>query len=409
MYDLITIGGGAAGFFGSITAAENSASKVLILEKSPNVLGKVKISGGGRCNVTHHCFDPKELSKFYPRGEKSLIGPLHRWSAKDTVDWFQSKGVELKTEADGRMFPITDNSQTIIDCLIKAAHDAGVEIETACGVQSVEAIENPDDTYFIVTTDNGDELQARCVLLATGGTRLTAGAKLAEQLGHNLEPAVPSLFTFKIDHPLLTELPGLSVADTEVAVEQTKLKSSGPLLITHWGVSGPGILRLSAWGARILADLDYQFTLSINWLPQTNVSERIAQLRSDWGKRQLSTRCPFEEIPKRLWARMLELAEVPSTQTWAQLSKAHAQTLSNLLNNCQLPVLGKSLNKDEFVTAGGVNLKEINLKTMESKRTPNLFFAGEVMNIDGITGGFNFQNAWMSGHHAGTTIAERSW
>jgi predicted Rossmann fold flavoprotein len=405
MYDLITIGGGAAGFFGSITAAENGASKVLILEKSPQLLGKVKISGGGRCNITHHCFDPKELSKFYPRGEKSLIGPLHRWSARDTVEWFESRGVELKTESDGRMFPNTDSSQTIIDCLLKAAREAGVEIETSNGVKSIE---NNEDS-FTVTTENGEELETRCVLLATGGTRLTAGAKLAEQLGHQLEPAVPSLFTFKVTHPLLTDLPGLSVADTEVSVEQTKLSAQGPLLITHWGLSGPGILRLSAWGARTLADKDYHFTLNINWLPATNVSERITQLRSEWGKRQLSTRCPFEEIPKRLWARMLEVCEIPQEQTWAQLSKQHATSLSTILNHCQVQVTGKSLNKDEFVTAGGVELKQINLKTMESKITPNLFFAGEVMNVDGITGGFNFQNAWMSGHHAGMAIAERSW
>lgn len=409
MYDLITIGGGAAGFFGSITAAENGASKVLILEKSPNLLGKVKISGGGRCNVTHHCFDPKELSKFYPRGEKSLIGPLHRWSTKDTVDWFESRGVELKTESDGRMFPTTDSSQTIIDCLLKAAKDSGVDIETSNGVKSIEQVEDANGIHFSLQTDRGEELQTRCVLLATGGIRLTAGAKLAEQMQHTLEPAVPSLFTFKIEHPLLTDLPGLSVAETAVSVAQTKLNSQGPLLITHWGVSGPGILRLSAWGARILADKDYHFTLTVNWLPQTNAAESINKLRSEWGKRQLSTRCPFEEIPKRLWARMLEVAQIPNSQTWAQLSKAHAQTLSQLLNNCKLPVTGKSLNKDEFVTAGGVNLKEINLKTMESKITPNLFFAGEVMNVDGITGGFNFQNAWMSGHHAGMTIAERSW
>lgn len=411
MHDLITIGGGAAGFFGSITAAEHGAQHVLILEKTAHVLGKVKISGGGRCNVTHHCFDPKALSKFYPRGEKSLIGPLHGWGAEDTVEWFQERGVELKTEADGRMFPITDSSQTIIDCLQKAAKDAGVKVQTSNGVRSISPIgdDEADGARFIVHTDNGEELRTRSVLLASGGTRLAAGAKLAEQLGHPLEPAVPSLFTFKVNHPLLKELSGISVAETKVNVPSTKLESQGPLLITHWGVSGPGILRLSAWGARSLADMNYQFTLNIDWLPGVNASEEITKLRSDWGKRQLSTRCPFEPIPKRLWNRMLDLAGIPETQIWSQLSKQHTQALSRLLNNCLLPVDGKSLNKDEFVTAGGVNLKEINLKTMESKKCPGLHFAGEVMNIDGITGGFNFQNAWMSGHHAGQAIAQNSF
>lgn len=408
MYHLITIGGGAAGFFGSITAAENGAKNVLMLEKSSKLLGKVKISGGGRCNVTHHCFDPKELSKNYPRGEKSLIGPLHGWGAQDTVDWFQSRGVELKTEADGRMFPITDDSQTIIDCLTKAARDAGVRIETSNGVASIEALGDyeTDGARFIVHTDKGESHRTRCILLATGGTRLAAGAKLAEHLGHKLEPAIPSLFTFKISHPLLKDLPGVSVADTAVSVEQSKLQSRGPLLITHWGVSGPGILRLSAWGARELAQRDYKFTLVVNWLPDSDATKTITQLRSDWGKRQLSTRCPFEAISKRLWARMLEVAGIPETQIWSQLSKAHTQALSQLLNNCHLDVDGKSINKDEFVTAGGVELKEINLKTMQSKLCSGLYFSGEVMNIDGITGGFNFQNAWMSGHHAGCAIAE---
>lgn len=411
MFDLITIGGGAAGFFGSITAAENGAEKVLILEKTGKLLGKVKISGGGRCNVTHHCFEPKELSKFYPRGEKSLIGPLHRWGAQDTVDWFESRGVALKAETDGRMFPTTDNSQTIIDCLQKAARDAGVKVETNNGVKSISLLSEAeaDGARFEILTDKGETLRTKNILLATGGTRLAAGAKLAEMLDHKLEPAVPSLFTFKINHPLLEDLPGLSVAHTQVKVAAQKLESQGPLLITHWGVSGPGILRLSAWGARKLANVDYKFTLSVNWLPGIDATEEITKLRSDWGKRQLSTRCPFEAIPKRLWARMLEVAEIPESQIWSQLSKKHTQTLYQLLNDCQFPVDGKSLNKDEFVTAGGVNLKEINLKSMQSKLHDGLYFAGEVMDIDGITGGFNFQNAWMSGYSAGMAIAEDCW
>ncbi|GAA5494011.1 uncharacterized protein HI_0933 [Rubritalea halochordaticola] len=409
MYDLIVIGGGAAGFFGAITAAEHGANKVLILEKTANLLGKVKISGGGRCNVTHHCFEARELAKHYPRGDKSLIGPLSRWGAQDTVNWFQSRGVELKTEADGRMFPITDNSQTVIDCLISSAKKAGVQIQTSHGVNSIERIEDHHgSSHFTLLTEKGETLLSRSILLATGGTRLAAGAKLAESLGHTLAPPVPSLFTFKITHPLLRDLQGISVSQTKVQIETTKLTSSGPLLITHWGVSGPGILRLSAWGARTLAEMNYQFTLRVNWLPDVDVNSEIQQLRTTWGKRQLTTRSPFEALSKRLWNRFLEVAEIPETQTWSQLSKQHARNLLTLLTESRFNVDGKSLNKDEFVTAGGVLLKDIKLKTMESKLCPGLYFAGEVMDVDGITGGFNFQNAWTTGRHAGLAIAENA-
>lgn len=408
-YDLITIGGGAAGFFGSITFADLTPHcRTLILERSSQLLAKVKISGGGRCNVTHHCFEAKRLAQHYPRGEKSLIGPFSRWGAQNTVDWFQSRGVELKTEPDGRMFPITDDSQTIIDCLLDAAHNANVEIQTSHGVSSISLIDRDPQGYrFLVETDQSQTLRCKNILLATGGTRLAAGAKLASSLGHQLNPAIPSLFTFKITHPLLHDLPGIAVSQTEVSVAGSKLRSSGPLLITHWGVSGPGILRLSAWGARELADIDYHFTLLVNWIPSVNPQHTFAELRTSWGKRQLSTRCPFDTIPKRLWARMLEICQIPDSQTWAQLSKKHTDQLCTMLTQCPLPVTGKSINKDEFVTAGGVLLKDIDLKTMESKLTPGLYFAGEVMDIDGITGGFNFQNAWTSGYHAGTSIASQ--
>ncbi len=407
VHELITIGGGAAGFFGAINAAEAGASPVLILEKSKQLLGKVKISGGGRCNVTHHCFDPRELTKRYPRGEKSLIGPFHHFNATDTVSWFESRGVELKTEDDGRMFPITDSSQTIIDCLTNSARKAGVEVRTQCGVEKIQPLdpEENDGARFRITIDTGQTFLTRSVLLATGGTRLAAGAKLATSLGHTLVPNVPSLFTFKIEHPLLTDLPGLSVAQTECHIPSTKLRTDGPLLITHWGVSGPGILKLSAWGARELAELNYEFTVKINWLPGQDLQGQIQCLRKDWGKRQLSTRCPFPEIPKRLWARFLELSEIPETTLWSQLGKAQAKSLINWLQQTELPVTGKSLNKDEFVTAGGVELKEVNLKTLESKKHPGLHFAGEILNIDGITGGFNFQNAWTTAHLAAQAIA----
>jgi len=383
---------------------ESGGGTTLILEKTANLLGKVKISGGGRCNVTHDCPDAREFSKNYPRGARSLIGPLHRWSSIDTIRWFESHGIALKTEADGRMFPVTDNSQTIIDCLTKAADSLGIEIRTRAGVEDIQV----DEGEFILTLEQGEILRSRNILIATGGTRLAAGARLAEQLGHPLAPAVPSLFTFKIKDPLIEGIPGVSVANVAVRVEGTKLKSSGPLLITHWGVSGPGILRLSAWGARDLANCDYCFDLHINWLPGIDAQERIMELRQTWGKRQLHPRTIHETIPKRLWQRFLQSAEIADDQTWAQLTKTKATTLANLLNRTVLAVDGKSMNKEEFVTCGGVKLKDINLTTMESKICPGLFFAGEVIDIDGITGGFNFQNAWTSGHLAGAAIADRT-
>lgn len=403
IWDLITIGGGAAGFFGAITHAEHGGGSTLILEKTSQLLGKVKISGGGRCNVTHHCFDPKELSTHYPRGERALIGPLHRWSAEDTVEWFEAKGVSLKTEADGRMFPSTNDSQTIINCLTDAAQQAGIRISTQCGIKNITTHEG--DSRFTLETEKGETLHARNILLATGGTRLAAGAKLAEQLGHTLAPAVPSLFTFKVNDPLIKELQGLSVDNVSCSIVGSKLKATGPLLITHWGVSGPGILRLSAWGARELAAANYRFTLTVNWLPNTDVTAELQRLRQSWGKRQLQPRCPFDAIPKRLWLRLLAAVRIAEDQTWSQLTKSQAKDLTSLLCHGSFQVDGKSMNKDEFVTCGGVLLKDINMKTMESKRFPGLYFAGEIMDVDGITGGFNFQNAWTSGYHAGMAIA----
>ena len=278
--DLIVVGGGAAGFFSAITCAENSAKSVLILEKTPQLLQKVKISGGGRCNVTHHCFEPRALSRNYPRGEKALIGPFHRFGAADTVDWFASRGVTLKTEADGRMFPDTDRSQTIIDALLGAADAAGVNIHASEGVISV--VKNED--IFELVTDAGNSYTAARVLIATGGTRITAGAKLAASLGHELQPPTPSLFTFKIKDPRIEGLLGLSVSPAEVSIQQSKLTSRGPVLITHWGLSGPGILKISAQGARELAERDYRFDISVNWLPDADPAAVVAEKRGQRGK-----------------------------------------------------------------------------------------------------------------------------
>jgi len=400
-FDLIVIGGGAAGFFAATTCAENSSKSVLILEKTSQLLQKVKISGGGRCNVTHDCFEPRDLSRCYPRGEKSLIGPFHRFGAADTVAWFADRGVALKTEADGRMFPETDRSQTIIDALLGAADAAGVEVRTSNAVTSIVTKEST----FELGTDRGDHYRAANVLIATGGTRNAAGAHLPASLGHELLPATPSLFTFKIKDPRLVDLLGLSVTPANVSISQSKLSSRGPVLITHWGLSGPGILKISAWGARELAGRDYRFDISVNWLPDEDVAATITGKRSEEGKRQLASRSPFATIPKRLWLRLVAAAGIPDSTTWSQLSKKHATSLIHQLTASIFAVDGKATNKDEFVTCGGVARDEIDFKTMQSKLVPGLYFAGEVVDVDGITGGYNFQNAWTSGFHAGTDIA----
>jgi len=414
-WDLVVIGGGAAGFFAAITCAETApGAAVLILEKTANTLGKVKISGGGRCNVTHACFEAKSLVEHYPRGGKSLIGPFHRWGAQDTVNWFQERGVELKTEADGRMFPITDSSQTIIDCLQSSAQRAGVILKTSTTVVSVTADEADDvsntigDTLFTLTTNAGEKLKTRSLLLATGGTRLASGARLSESLGHELVPNVPSLFAFNIDDDRLESLAGVSVANASVSVMGIKLQANGPLLITHHGLSGPGILKLSAWGARHLHQLNYQFTVSINWLPDVNVAETLNQERSHHGKRKVCGRAPFEHFPKRLWKRLCVASGIADDCIWSQLSKENIRRLSQELVGGQFEVSGKSINKDEFVTCGGVKINDVNMTTLQSKITPGLYFAGEVLDIDGITGGFNFQNAWTTGHLAGTAAAEKT-
>lgn len=411
IWDFIVIGGGAAGYFSAITFAETftetygATPRVLILEKSAHVLGKVKISGGGRCNVTHHCFDPKALTTFYPRGNKSLIGPFHRWNAADTVQWFENRGVTLKTEADGRMFPNTDSSQTIIDCLTSSAQQAGVIVQTSEGVDSILETQETD-SRFRLTTDKQSQHRCKNILLATGGTRLAAGAKLATALGHQLTPNVPSLFTFKIADPRISHLPGVSVQHAEVRVEGTKLSSGGPLLVTHHGLSGPAILKLSAWGARDLHALNYQFSIKVNWLPTENVKDTLNDTRQMWGKRKVIGRPPFQDFPKRLWQSLCSSAGLDDSSLWSQLNKNQTRRLTEELTSGEYAVSGKSINKDEFVTCGGVSLKEVNLKTMASKLVPGLYFAGEILDIDGITGGFNFQNAWTTGHLAGVAATQ---
>ena len=405
LWDSVIIGGGAAGFFAAITCAENigNAARVLLLERTKSPLQKVKISGGGRCNVTHDCPDARNMSSHYPRGERSLIGPLTRWGTADTINWFEDRGIKLKTEPDGRVFPTTNDSQTIIDCLLRAATDAGVVLRTGCGVDALVATAGGG---FELTLSDGEPLRSRTVLVATGGTRTDLGNHLAATLGHQLAPPVASLFAFKIKDSRLDGLQGLSVADATVRIPGTRLEATGPLLVTHQGLSGPGILRISAWGARQLADLNYQFPLAINWLPEHDVPATLARLRQASGARLVLRHNPFPEIPRRLWERLVTQAGIDTDTTWSRLSRPGLNQLAEELTRSHFQVTGKSTNKEEFVTCGGVLLKDIDLRKMASKLQPGLYFAGEVMNVDGITGGFNFQNAWCSGHHAGTAMAE---
>jgi predicted Rossmann fold flavoprotein len=407
----VIAGGGAAGFFAAITCAEaNPACEIVLLEASPAVLAKVKISGGGRCNVTHACFDPRELVKRYPRGGRELLGAFHRWQPRDTVAWFAARGVELKTETDGRMFPVTDDSQTIIDCLQKAARESGVQLRTRCALTHVRR-SNPGNAggppAFDLTLSTGETLACDRLLLATGGPKVSSSPSLTAQLGHVVEPPVPSLFTFNIADTRLRDLAGLSVTDTIASVRDTKLRETGPLLITHWGMSGPAILKLSAWGARELHAREYRFTLVINWLAGKAADQArtdLAAARAAYPRRHVATASPFPAIPQRLWERLILAAGIAPETVWTSLSNDRLAALAAQLTAAEFAVSGKSTNKDEFVTCGGVRLSEVDFKTMESRRQRGLYFAGEALDIDGVTGGFNFQAAWTTGRLAGLAM-----
>jgi predicted Rossmann fold flavoprotein len=402
---IVIAGGGAAGFFAAVTCAElRRDAEILILEKTAQFLSKVKISGGGRCNVTHACFEARELTTRYPRGERALIGPFNQFQAADTIAWFEVRGVKLKTESDGRMFPVTDSSQSIIDCLLNAAHDAGIKLKTHCGV---ERAKKNADGQFELALSNGEKLACDKLLLATGGCRTPALGQLAVSLGHTLEPPVPSLFTFHIETPWLRELAGVSVEIVEASVPDAALRERGPLLMTHWGLSGPAVLRLSAWGARELHDRDYRFKLHINWLPQWNAGKLAAEFQSRRAAQPAKSivNCPIAPLPSRLWEQLVLASGIPRELRLSSLSDSARHKLIQQLLRSEFTVTGKSLNKDEFVTCGGVRLGEVNFKTMESKCCPGLFFAGEVLDIDGITGGFNFQSAWTTGWLAGKAMA----
>lgn len=403
-YPALVVGGGAAGFFGAITCAEGmSNGGVVLLEAGGDTLAKVRVSGGGRCNVTHACWEPRELVKRYPRGGRELLGPFSRWQPKDTVAWFAERGVELKTEADGRMFPVTDDSATIVECLRGSARRAKVEVRTHAGVKTLNA---RTEGGFQVELSNGEELSCTRLLLATGGTK-TAHA-LAKSLGHTIEEPIPSLFTFNIDDPRLKDLPGLSVPLARAEVVGSKQAQEGPLLVTHWGLSGPAILKLSAWAARDLHTLGYRFKLRINWLGGRgleDVKRELAEQRTSQARRLIAGAHP-PSVPSRLWEKLVTHVGIPTQTQWAGLSGAHAQALALALTQSDFDVTGKSTNKEEFVTCGGVRLKEVDFRAMESRLRPGLHFAGEVLDIDGVTGGFNFQAAWTTGRLAGLAMAE---
>jgi len=401
---IIVVGGGAAGFFAAIAAAAAGA-EVTILEKTSRVLDKVRISGGGRCNVTHACFEPRDFATRYPRGGRALLGPFTKFSARDTVAWFEACGVRLKTESDGRMFPITDSSQTIVDCLIAAAQNAGVKLRLN---STVESVVKDESGKFELTLSGDHKISADKLLLATGGCRAAAAGQLAAALGHQIEAPVPSLFTFQIKSPWLRSLAGVSLELAEVSVPAAKLRERGPLLVTHWGLRGPAILRISAWGARVLHDLDYKFPLLVNWLPELNEERTMQQFqaRRESAGAKLLVNVPLFPLTARLWEQLVLAAGIARDTRWSALTRAQSQALARQILRSEFSVAGKSLNKDEFVTCGGVKLSEVNFQTMESKVCAGLFFAGELLDIDGITGGFNFQAAWTTGFIAGNAMAK---
>jgi hypothetical protein len=406
-YDLVVIGGGAAGYFGAITFAELAApARTLILERTGSVLGKVRISGGGRCNVTHDCELPQPLTTHYPRGERSLLGPFHQWGVPETIAWFAAAGVELHTEADGRMFPTTNQSETVIHCLQDAAARHQVELLTKWEVAELSR----EEGLWRVTSTSGSMIRARAVLLASGGIRSGGGERIASSAGHRVVSPVASLFTFKIADSRLADLAGLSVPHAAISIPGTKLLSEGPCLVTHWGLSGPAILKLSAWGAREFAARDYRFEIRVNWTGTENresIDHLLRQARELQPKRRVGSGLADLRLPSRLWQRLCEHSGISQELIWSHLPKDCRQRLAEELVGGAYQVTGQSLNKDEFVTAGGVTLSEVHLRTMESKLAPGLYFAGEVLDVDGVTGGFNFQAAWTTARLAGEAAAAR--
>jgi predicted Rossmann fold flavoprotein len=414
---LAVIGGGAAGFFCAVNAARmNPELKVVIIEKTNKLLSKVKVSGGGRCNVTHACFDIAEMSKKYPRGQNFVKKTFHQFFTSDIIEWFEERGVKLKTENDGRMFPVTDSSQTVINCLQNEAVKYGVEVMMNTEVKEIniqQSIPARPAGGFNIQFSGGKELTADFVCIASGGYPKSNMFDWLKMLGHSIEEPVPSLFTFNLpagqaglpNHPI-TKLMGVSVENSKIKIARSKLEQEGPLLITHWGLSGPAILKLSAWGARELGAMSYEFRVIVNWIPELNeqnMKEKFQQLRIEIASQKISGKNLFG-LPQRLWEFLLEHSEVNKEIRWADLPAKEANRLIRNLCNCEFKIKGKTTFREEFVTAGGIKLNEVDANTMMSKKVPNLFFAGEVLDVDGITGGFNFQHAWTSGWIAAKSI-----
>jgi predicted Rossmann fold flavoprotein len=402
---LVVAGGGAAGFFCAITAARmNPELHVVIVEKSGKLLTKVKVSGGGRCNVTHACFDISEMIRKYPRGARFLKKTFHQFFTTDTIQWFEERGVKLKQEEDGRMFPVTDSSGTIVDCLIQEASKYRIEIRLHHEIKSFDPGES--NAGFGIHFSNGWEVKADFLCIASGGYPKAPMFDWILRTGHTVEEPVPSLFTFNLPGNEITSLMGVSVPDAIVSVTGSSLKERGPLLITHWGMSGPVILKLSAWGARVLKERNYQFEISVNWLPahpELSLREKIHLIRKESGGRKIRHKNPWG-LPQRLWEWQLQQSGIGDIH-WADLSAVLQNRLMKNLCNQAFTIHGKTTFKEEFVTAGGVRLAEINPQTLESRIRPGLFFAGEVMDVDGLTGGYNFQHAWTSGFIAGRSVA----
>lgn len=398
--DILVIGGGAAGFFSALAAKQsNPNAKIAILEKSAVLLSKVRVSGGGRCNVTHACFDPALLVKNYPRGGKELMGPFHRFQPRDTVAWFASRGVELKTEKDGRMFPVTDSSETIIECLLNEAKKWKIEILLRHKVESIEKKER----NFCIYIQGKEPILANRLILTTGSSK--EGLSWAQTLRHSIEEPVPSLFTFNVPNSPLQALSGVSFEKTRIEISNTKFSQAGPLLITHFGFSGPAALKLSAWAARYLSEKNYCVDLRIDWIPDISSSDTLSRLvewKRQFPQRTLVSENPFH-LPKNFWKEFLLLCGETFLRRCNDISLKDLQILNDRLHRDIYQVNGKTTNKEEFVTCGGVALKEVNFKTMESKICPGLYFAGEILDIDGVTGGFNFQNAWTTGFIAGSS------
>ncbi len=398
------VGGGAAGIFASIRAAEVAKKKnipvyICVFEASSRFLSKVLISGGGRCNVTYHNFDPNQFCKSYPRGNQELISPMHQFQAKDTVDWFEQRGVKLKVEEDGRIFPTTDQSDTIVDCLLDEAEKYRIDLRNRFPIDKIKF----ENGKFMISNSKSDEFPADKIMIATGSSPV--GYKLAQMTGHQIEELAPSLFSFNVAHPMLKTLEGMSFPSAKVEVvfaDGTKFSEKAPVLITHWGLSGPGILKLSAWAAREMKKFNYKAKLTVNWMGVERVDDAtklLMKLKEERSKAQIVN--ARLDVPQRFWEKMLTFCKIKHDLQWANVNKAMIQDLSSHLSKMEMNVNGKSRNKEEFVECGGVSRKEINWKTMESKICKGLYFGGEIIDVDGITGGFNLQSAWTAGYIAG--------